>query len=76
MNVGGKDHITNEELYGSLKPTPLRFKKDWWDLQDTALDTRKKLQTNLSYGNLSMEQGIGDDTLLQNAGVESTSEDR
>ena len=81
MNVGGKDHITNEELYGSLKPIASKIQERRMRLAGHCIRHQEEIANKLvlwepldGTRNRGVQPTSYIDTLLRDAGVESTSE--
>ena len=81
MNVSGNDHITNEELYGSLKPIATKIQERRMRLAGHCIRHTEEIANKLilwepleGTRNRGVQSTTYIDTLLRDAGVESTSE--
>ena len=81
MNVRGNDHITNEELYGSLKPIASKIQERRMRLAGHCIRHQEEIASKLvlwepleGTRNRGVQPTSYIDTLLRDAGVESTGE--
>ena len=81
MNVSGKDHITNVELYGSLKPIATKIQERRMRLAGHCIRHTEEIANKLvlwepleGTRNRGVQSTTYIDTLLRDAGVETTSE--
>ena len=81
MNVSGKEHITNEVLYGSLKPIATKIQERRMRLAGHCIRHKEEIASSLILWEPlegTRKRGVQPtsyiDSLLRDAGVESTRE--